>query len=251
VEGWRTLPGVGPYTAAALASIVNGVPAAAVDGNIKRVLARLFQVTTSIDERATVAWLDELAELLLARRAPGDFNQALMELGARVCTPRKPACLSCPARPWCAAFAAGQSEQLPVRRRTAAVPVVRAVAAVIERGGRWLVVRRAARGLLGGLWEFPSTELADPATVVRSIVDYLQRELGVAVRDPERIRTIRHVFTHRDLRLELVCGTCASGRLRCGPYERARWVTMAELAKLPLSTLARKVEQAARQARSP
>jgi A/G-specific adenine glycosylase len=245
VDEWRALPGVGPYTAAALASIANGIPAATVDGNVKRVLARLFQVTECIDDRATVARLDELAELLLARRAPGDFNQGMMELGARVCTPRRPACVNCPVRRWCGALAAGEAERLPVRRRKGAVPIVQAIGAVIEREGRWLVVRRAARGLLGGLWEFPSTELRNGDTAFAAITDHLRENLGIRFAMENELAAVRHVFTHRDLRLALVLGRHAGGRLRCRAYEEARWVTSAELADLPLSRLARKVEQAA------
>jgi A/G-specific adenine glycosylase len=121
---WQELPGVGRYTACAIASIAYSEPVPVVDGNVRRVLARLLAVRAPIDGQATQKRLWKLAEMLLARRAPGAFNQALMELGARACTPRRPGCMACPVRGWCAAHLSDTQHDLPVRRRKRPSPLV-------------------------------------------------------------------------------------------------------------------------------
>src|SRR5262249_52750485 len=140
----QELPGVGRYTAAAIASIAFDEPAAALDGNIKRVLARLVAVAGDISKPPVQADLQHPATELLPRAAPGDFNQALMDLGATICIPAKPRCLSCPVRMHCAAHATGQQDALPMKTRRAAIPTVYgAAAALIDARGRVLLTKRS------------------------------------------------------------------------------------------------------------
>src|SRR5206468_6833446 len=136
-------------TAGAIASIAFGQAAPLVDGNVLRVLARLFLAGNSAQAWALAA------ELVPAGPAASAFNQALMELGALVCTPRAPSCLLCPVARDCEARARGIQEQVPPRRPTRAVPLVEAAVAILRRRGRWLLLRRPPQGLWGGLWEFP------------------------------------------------------------------------------------------------
>ncbi|RMF72215.1 MAG: A/G-specific adenine glycosylase, partial [Planctomycetota bacterium] len=152
-HGLLTLPGVGRYTAAAIASIAFDAPVAAVDGNVKRVLARLALVREPIDALPVGEGLQRIADELLARRAPGDFNQALMELGATICTPKNPNCRRCPLRNWCRAARRGLQSTIPLRRPKRAPRVVEAASAAIWRAKRLLLVQRRPHGLLGGLWE--------------------------------------------------------------------------------------------------
>jgi A/G-specific adenine glycosylase len=165
-EELRSLPGVGPYTAGAVASIAFGVPVPAVDGNVRRVLARLM------DEPAPrPAELERWAGALVDPGRPGDFNQALMELGSLVCTPRSPKCPRCPLREFCRAWMAGTVEERPERRRRAVVPHLHEAVLVVVRGSggegagggvtepEVLMRRRPEEGLLGGLWEFPGVEV--------------------------------------------------------------------------------------------
>ena len=154
-----TLPGIGPYTAAAVASIAFGEAVPAVDGNVRRVVARLFD----LPDPSPTEVRDRVAELIDADR-PGDFNEAMMELGATVCTPRSPSCGGCPLAGRCRARARGTVAERPVRRRRRPVPTrVWGVLVAVSPRGRTLVVRRPPEGLLGGMWEFPAVEIEDGA----------------------------------------------------------------------------------------
>ncbi|MCB2210770.1 A/G-specific adenine glycosylase [bacterium] len=159
---WRTLPGVGAYTAAALASICANEPAAVVDGNVKRVLARLYGLASPINTSAGHNVLQQRADELIPTGRPGDHNQALMELGAVVCTPRSPRCGSCPLQEACVAFRDSRTAELPVKRPKPAVPHHHVAAAVIRNpDGALLIQRRPDDGMLGGLWELPSVMLPE------------------------------------------------------------------------------------------
>jgi A/G-specific adenine glycosylase len=230
-ESLAALPGVGRYTSGALRSIAFGERAALVDGNVKRVLARL-SAWRSPDPAQT--W--QLAEALLPEKDPGDWNQALMELGATVCTPRKPACLACPLESLCAARRTGAPEQFPGAAKRAAVRAVRAIAGVVERRARVLLLRRPSHGLLGGLWELPSAEGSD----ARELATALLARTGIRTAPGDTLGQVRHRFTHRDLRLEVVRLADSGGRLSPAARPEARFCGPAELARLPLSALAKK-----------
>lgn len=153
----RELPGVGEYTAGAVASIAFGLPVAAVDGNVRRVLCRLLD-----EGDPSPARLRAEAARLLDPRRPGDFNEAMMELGATVCTPRRPSCRACPVAGWCRARSAGTVPDRPLPRpRRKMRRAAYAVAVALDGAGRTLLTRRPARGLLAGTWEFPARELAE------------------------------------------------------------------------------------------
>lgn len=238
---WRRLPGVGPYTAAAVASIAAGEPVAAVDGNVRRVLARLFTVTASIDRPATQAHLHVLAEWLLSRRCPGAFNQALMDLGAGICTPRRPRCEACPVRRWCAAAAVGQAERLPVRRRKRAVPRVTVAAGVVRCRDRWLLVQRPATGLLAGLWGLPMVVVTDgraPASVLRRHLRAAEKQ-SVIVGPP--LGVVDHVFSHRVWHVSVFGCRLRHDSPPDSTRAGARWVASSRLRRYALSTLDRKV----------
>jgi A/G-specific adenine glycosylase len=186
----RALPGVGEYTAGAVASIAFGEATPAVDGNVRRVLSRLF-------DRAAPepAWLRSTAEALVDRERPGDWNQALMELGATVCTARNPKCGSCPVRRWCAALSAGTVAVRPGARAARGVRTARLVLGVFHAQGEVLLVRRPRRGLLGGMWAFPEREVIDEEP--RAAVDVIAGELGVTVAGcAKALPECEHRFTH-------------------------------------------------------
>jgi A/G-specific adenine glycosylase len=193
-EALRGLPGVGEYTAGAVASIAFGEAVPAVDGNVRRVLARLF-------DRAcpTAGWLREVAAALVHPERPGDWNQALMELGATVCTPRAPACAECPLERTCAARRAGTEEERPARPKRRDVPTATfATAVVVDEGGRVLLVRRPETGLLGGMWSFPERDVT-AGTPVAEAAREAARDAGATLTDaaPSRaLAEVRHRFTH-------------------------------------------------------
>jgi A/G-specific adenine glycosylase len=240
VDALRELPGVGRYTAGALASIAFDRPAPIVDGNVARVLARLFAIDAEVRSRAVQDRLWSEAEQLVRGAEPGAANQALMELGAMVCTPRAPRCGSCPWAAHCAARAQGRAEALPVRSRAAAVRRVEAVAVFLERHDRVLAVQRPHRGLLGGLWELPGGEMRGGEVPERAIARALREGIGLGLRAPEPLGAIEHAFTHRLLHLHVFRGRAGAGRVRRAGWDAHRWVSAAAFAALPLGGPTRK-----------
>jgi len=230
-EALAELPGVGRYTVGALRSIAFKEPAAIVDGNVRRVLSRLCAVASLAD---TAAW--RLAGELVPARDPDLFNQALMELGATVCTPRKPACLVCPVAPVCEARASGRPESFPAPKRKARPRAMRALGGVLVRRGRILLLRRPSQGLLGGLWEIPNVADRAPA----ALVDLVRERTGLRVAIGSALGEVRHQFSHIDLRLEIVALDDRGGRLATRARPEAQLCGPDELALLPLSRLMKK-----------
>jgi len=235
LEAALAVPGVGLYTASAILSIAYGQPLPVVDGNVRRVLARLFCLSGPAWRRDGPFY--NLAEELLDRQAPGDWNQALMELGATLCTPRRPSCPACPLRDSCEARLEGHAEALPegkTRRLSVSVTVI---AALVEKAGRVLLVRRADGPLLGRLWEVPQTSLdcLDPPDLLHEarLRHGLELELG------ELAVVARHAVTHRRIRAEGYRAR-VMGNVPADP-ERFRWVSAGELGSLPVSSLTRKL----------
>jgi A/G-specific adenine glycosylase len=191
-EQWRQLPGIGPYTAGAIASIASGLAETAVDGNVLRVLSRIFGIGESIDESATKERIGSIAAALLPRKQAGAFNQALMDLGARVCIPRRPRCVACPVSRWCDAYRHGIQDQLPVRTAKKAIPHHEIVVAVVRRNGRYLIGKRPTSGLLGGLWEFPGGKIEPGETHEQALVREVREETGLEVSVGACIATVDH-----------------------------------------------------------
>ncbi|MBI1319298.1 MAG: A/G-specific adenine glycosylase [Candidatus Hydrogenedens sp.] len=192
----QMLPGIGRYTAAAIASIAYGEPVAVVDGNVKRVLSRLFNVETSIDDTATDKELWRLANLLLSRKHPGDFNQAMMELGARICTPRTPDCAGCPVADFCQARKHGVETERPIRSAKKPPGLKDLVVAVVRRDGQYLLVKRPEEGLLGGLWEFPSFETRPGQSHQQVLEAGCKTGLKLPVKPGGMVSAVSHAYTH-------------------------------------------------------
>ena len=240
LEAALAVPGVGLYTASAVLSIAYGIPLPVVDGNVRRVLARLLALRGP--QWAREAPYYNKAEELLDRDAPGDWNQALMELGATVCTPRRPACPACPLRGHCRARAEGHPEELPEGRHRRAPVDVTVAALVVERRGRVLLVRRGEGRLMGRFWEVPQTSLDSRG--LRDLVDEVRARHGLEVEPGALLARARHAITFRRIRVEAY-----RGRLRREPPrdpERFVWAGARELASLPMSSLTRKVIAGAR-----
>jgi len=280
-EGLRTLPGIGAYTAGAIASIAFGRVEPAVDGNVRRVLARLFDLP-----EPKPAELRDLAARLVDRQRPGDFNQALMELGATVCTPRSPDCSGCPISDRCRAHAMGVEEERPLPTKRAATPEREFVVAVPVFGGsphgsvRTLLVQRPQEGLLAGLWEFPTREVAEESDsgvpsaahslpVLRALEGVTVAAADATVRP---LPTVRHVYSHfrgvyRPALVrwpDVAASPSGGGSSRCGstagrpPVRTARTkeerdratriVALADVEEVPLPAVQRKILELARSA---
>ena len=224
----RTLPGVGPYTAGAVASIAFGETVPAVDGNVRRVAARLLDWP---DPRG--AALETEVGRWVPEGRPGDFNQALMELGATVCTPRRPRCDDCPVAGLCRARAEGTVGDRPVPRKRAAVPRVHhaVVVAIREVSGEFRVAlrRRPEGGLLAGLWEFPAVEVEEPEGVAEALVGVT----GGAGAPGERLPSVPHAFSHLHVTYHPMLIRLAPGRPAPGGAE---WRPLEGMADLPLPT---------------
>ena len=263
VAGLRALPGIGRYTAGALASMAFGVDAAVLDGNVKRVLARVFDVTMDVKSAAGEKELWALADSLLPPGRAGDYNQALMDLGATVCLPRAPLCLLCPVREQCAAFRLGLQAERPVVPARRAQPMRHEVAGVIRKGDRVLLVQRAADGLLGGLWAFPACHLPaslpvgspvgaaagaandNEETRAAALARLLRDDFGLTVALGPAGPTLRHTFTHFRLTVWVVPGAWQAGRLRAGATAR-RWVRVSALGDYAMGKTDRAMANAAK-----
>lgn len=188
----RRLPGIGPYTARAIASIVYEEPQAVVDGNVQRVISRLCTLNDS-----SAAVLQTQADKLLDQSRPGDYNQAIMELGSQVCTPRSPACACCPVQSHCRAFASGTPEAWPLRRKKQRTPHYDiAVGILVDSEGRIFIQQRAENALLGGLWELPGGKRESGETITDTCCRELHEELGIAVTVGALVGKVNHAYTH-------------------------------------------------------
>ncbi len=194
LAGLLELPGVGRYTAGAVASIAFGLPVPVVDGNVRRVLARWLCEPTPTDD-----WLWAYTEGFLAKTRPGDWNQAIMELGATVCTPKNPSCDSCPVSSQCCAFLKGRVASIPAPKIRSAVKEVKAVALVIGNHGRYLLEQRPKKGLLGGLHGFPLLEIEVNRQL--TLEELLSR---YQIKTPARfVGVVNHTMTHRQFEIQV------------------------------------------------
>jgi A/G-specific adenine glycosylase len=219
-EQVRALPGVGPYTAAAIASIALGLPHAALDGNVMRVISRLTNDASEIASPAARRRFAEEADALLDPARPGDFNQAMMELGATICLPRSPACGSCPVAKICAAHAAGTERELPVKLRKQAARDVALNLALLESESRiFLVQRSSVERRLADFWELPRTQLFPRARRTK-------------------VCEFRHQIVNDRFRVTVWKIAAAPGRTRELPG--GSWFEIAELNRIPLTTVTRK-----------
>ncbi len=223
-EDWESLPGVGPYTAGAIASIAFGEAAPVLDGNVKRVMARVTDLEESIDDASTNNALWDLMRYLVAGKAPGDFNQGLMELGAQVCAPRSPRCGACPVRPYCAAHDRGTQSLRPVRNPKRPVPHHEIVVAAIREKGRYLLGKRPPNGLLGGLWEFPGGKIEPGEEPVTALRREVREELGIEADVGGLVASVKHAYTHFRITLNVYRCNIREGRPRAGSHVELKWV---------------------------
>ncbi|MEO5769575.1 MAG: A/G-specific adenine glycosylase [Polyangia bacterium] len=241
----RALPGVGPYTAAAVAAIAFGRRTFALDGNAARVVARLSMETAAVAQPATRDRLRATGLTWVPSRRPGDFAQAVMELGATLCTPRAPDCPVCPLRELCAARAQGQTAAIPRKAVRAVKRLVRLASVRLRHRDRVLLVRRAD-GLLAGTWMLPSAPVEDGDAAI-IVARGALRGLGIRPLRLTMVGSVRHLFTHRDVTAEVfemaVVGPSANRARPLVPAaapEEARWVKEGGLHEIALSSFVRK-----------
>lgn len=226
----RTFPGIGPYTAAAVASLAFNQDVAVVDGNVARVLSRLFACRTDPGSAAGKKEMQGLADAILVSGQAGAFNEAMMELGALICLPKRPACPSCPMQGVCAAFAEGDPERYPTPKKRKNVPHIIVGAAVTRnRRGEILIAQRREGDMLGGLWEFPGGKQQPGETIEECIVRELQEELGIDVRVGSFFMTVRHAYSHFTMTMHVYEARIWRGRPRPLHCADAAWVRPEQL----------------------
>jgi len=226
----RSFPGIGNYTAAAIASLAFNEDAAVVDGNVIRVLSRLFAYggdgKSTVGKKKMQAWADEL----LVKGRAGEYNEAMMELGALVCVPVAPKCADCPMQKVCTAFAKGLPDKYPVMKKKKKVPhIVVGAAVVTNRKGEVLIAQRKQNDMLGGLWEFPGGKQEPGETIEECIARELKEELGINVEVGDFLMTVKHAYSHFTMTLHVHRAKIISGRPRpldCADY---RWVKISAL----------------------
>lgn len=231
----RALPGIGPYTAAAIRSIAFGQAAALVDGNVARVFSRLLLLREAPESPVVRGAIQDAAAILVEGERPSDLNQSLMELGALVCVPVTPRCGECPVSRSCAARKAGCQDEVPRPKQRARRKRLLLAAALARRGSSVLLVRRAERGLFGGLWELPTVEAAPDATRPQ-LEAALARVVGAALRIERKLSRTERALTHRDLIVESYAVELLE------PVKQrpsVRWTARSQLAQTALSSAMR------------
>ena len=229
-EGLLVLPGVGPYTAAAIGSLAFNLDVAVVDGNVARVLCRVFAFSGS--RKQLQVWVDEL----LPHGRAGEFNESLMELGALCCTPRRPDCPRCPLQKVCRARQQNRIKDFPAQAAKKRLPhKIVGAGVIVNRRGEFLIARRHEHEMLGGLWEFPGGKQEPGETMEQCIARELHEELAIKVRVGSCLTVVHHAYSHFTIDLHAHWCRIARGRpknLQC--LENA-WVPFSKLRKKPFS----------------
>ncbi len=232
LDGLLHLPGIGRSTAGAILSIAYNKDFPILDGNVRRVLSRLFAISEDPKKSERALW--QISKSLLPRGRAGAFNQALMELGATVCTPRAPECARCPLENLCRSRAEGNPEEYPKKSHRKSLPQVTAVAAIITRRDKVLMVKRPPEGLLGGLWEFPNWKIEEEA-MRAGLRNTIWNEMAMRVEVKEPIGTYQQTFSHFKLTLHVFrCETKDEKR-------KGKWVLIKHLDQFPMSRLHRRI----------
>ena len=232
LDGWIALPGIGRTTAGGILSSAFNAPEPILDGNVKRVLARLHAHERPPSRDQHLFW--QRSEALLDPRRPRDFNQALMDLGATVCTPRRLGCDHCPWRESCAAYASGDPSGWPVVEERKPLPFqVIGIGVVINAVGDVLIDQRLEEGLLGGMWEFPGGKQEPGEPIEACIARELMEELGIVVSVGEALITLDHAYSHKKLQFVVhLCDWC-SGDPKPLASQQVRWVRPEQLKDYP------------------
>ncbi|MGD9084419.1 MAG: A/G-specific adenine glycosylase [Desulfobacterales bacterium] len=227
------LPGVGDYIAAAVLSIAFDQPYAVVDGNVKRVLARLHKISAPVNQPQSNSTFKAAADKLLDVHRPGTFNQAIMELGALVCKPRNPSCDVCPLNKRCQAYQTQQVTDFPKRKKRAATPQYHIAVGVVFKNNRVLITQRKSEGLLGGLWEFPGGKIRDGESAEAACIREIKEEANLAVEIDHHLTQVKHAYTHFKIIMEVFCCKYVSGRVYLRGPVAFRWIRIDEYQKFP------------------
>lgn len=236
-----TLPGIGRYTAGAIASIAFDRDEPVLDGNVTRVLCRYFNIAEDPKSAPTQKKLWILAEELLPRGKAGQFNQAMMDLGATVCTPRNAACRACPLHRGCAARRLGLQARLPAKRKKKALPHHAVAVGIVWKRGKILIAQRFAKDLLGGLWEFPGGHQEKDESLARCVKREVHEELRIAVKVVKEFAVVDHAYSHFRITLHAFHCLWLRGRPRAIGCAQWKWVSPRELSRYAFPAANRRI----------
>lgn len=247
VDSLLKLPGIGRTTAGAIASIAFDRPAPILDGNVQRVLCRYFGIREDPRQAAVQRRLWQLAGQIVPRKEPGDFNQAMMDLGATVCLPRRPECGRCPLSAGCVSRRKGWQDSIPPPRRPTARKKLLYPCAVLRKNGQVLIARRPIATLLPGLWEFPGGEPRPREPLLGALRRHLAKRLGIVPENPKLCASHTQLLSHRELELHAFSCVWTGGNPRLRWYTEKKWVPLDQLGKVPftagMAELARRLQR--------
>lgn len=241
-DGLMSLPGIGQYTAGAILSMAFGLPWPAVDANVRRVMSRLFAIEEPIDRSQTARYIWRLARELVPLEGAGHFNQGLMDLGATICTSKKPKCMICSLRICCQAHGRRLQERLPVTKKRGPIPHHHVTAGIIrDQAGRVLIAQRPNHGLLGGLWKFPGGKQGPRESLKRCLCRETHEELGIQIRVGRAITSVNHAYTHFRITLHAFHCMHLVGIPRALGCRDWRWAKVSRFADFAFSKADRKI----------
>ena len=229
----KRLAGVGDYIASAVSSIAFHKPHAVVDGNVKRVLARLLRIDAPVNKSASYKIFKKASEKLLDPKQPGMFNQALMELGALVCKPKNPNCGICPLQSFCCAYGFQTIDNYPQRIKNPPRPEYHIAVGVVFKNSHVLITRRKLDGLLGGLWEFPGGKVKKGESPETACVREIREEVNISVEVSTYLTRVKHAYTHFKIRVDVFCCKYLAGKVQLnGPIDYL-WTKLQDIDRYP------------------
>ena len=232
-DDFRNLPGVGEYIMSAVLSIAFNQGHAVVDGNVKRVLSRLFMIEAPVNKSNAYRVYKHAAQELLDSDAPGIFNQAMMEVGAMVCRPRHPECFRCPLQSFCRACRKQKVDAYPKRLKAKATPEYHIAVGIVHKRGRVLITRRKPEGLLGGLWEFPGGKVRKNETAETACAREIKEEVNLIVTVSDYLTRVKHAYTHFKIVMDVFQCRYVSGSVKLNGAVDFKWIRLKDIDHLP------------------
>jgi len=231
---FNKLPGVGDYITASVQSIAFHQPLAVVDGNVKRVLARILQLNEPVNSSKMHKDFKKYADKFLLPSQPGTFNQAMMELGAIICKPAQPTCKDCPVRKFCLSFNNDTTRKFPKRLPSKTVPEYHIAAAIVQKNGRLLITQRKPEGLLGGLWEFPGGKVMKKESPEKACAREVKEEVNLKIKVESHLTQVRHAYSHFKIRMDVYLCTYVSGKVKLNGPVNYKWIFPSKIKDYPL-----------------
>jgi A/G-specific adenine glycosylase len=238
---FKKLPGAGEYITAAVLSQAFNAPFAVVDGNVTRVISRLFLIDLRINLSSSRIIFQEHADMLLDQQQPGAFNQAMMELGATICRPKNPQCGVCPINIFCNAFKTNQQNEYPVANKSKPIPEFHIAVGIIHRNGQFLITQRQINGLLGGMWEFPGGRVNQGESAAQVCIRKIKEKINLNVEVDRFLTKINHAYTHFKIMLDAFDCRFQSGTIFLNGPADYRWISASEIDSFPVHAAHHKI----------